>query len=44
MTEDEINALVTHRLLAFHDGMVRRGEIIPAPEPLPAVTGRSGAS
>lgn len=35
MTEDELNALITLRLLAFYEGMERRGEIVPAPELYP---------
>ena len=39
--EPRINALVTARLIAFHDAMIRRGQITTAPEPFPAVTARS---
>jgi hypothetical protein len=35
MTNDEIDALITSRILSFNYAMIRRGQIAPAPDPLP---------
>lgn len=32
MTEAHVHAIVTMRLLAFHDELVRREQILPAPD------------
>jgi hypothetical protein len=36
MTSDEIDALITNRLVTFHGAMIRRGQIKPAAEELPS--------
>lgn len=36
MTDEEIDALVTRRLIVFHQALVRRGQIMPASENFPS--------
>lgn len=44
MIEARVNALVTERIIAFHDATLRRGQIPAVPESAPVVTDRSAAS